>query len=238
MDKGIVYYTDNCLEIGIAETARAQIAACRNGYDLVSVSLNAPLSFGNNLVFEGERGPLTMLRQILAGLETSKAEIVFFCEHDVLYHPSHFDFWPLDPSIVYYNTNVWQVRALDGKAVTYIARRLSQLCAYRELLLGHYRRKIAEVEQRGFDRHYEPGSRGHRQSGDGLVSEHWNSAFPNIDIKHESNLVYAKWSPSEFRDPLTCQGWMESDCTPGWGKTEGCFGELLQKVKAQKAANG
>ena len=51
-----------------------------------------------------------MFKQILAGLEALDTDIVFFCEHDVLYYPSHFDFRPLKKDVIYYNTNVWKVR--------------------------------------------------------------------------------------------------------------------------------
>ena len=39
---------------------------------------------------KAQRGIVTMFRQILAGLEALDTEYAFCVEHDVLYHPSHF----------------------------------------------------------------------------------------------------------------------------------------------------
>ena len=59
-------------------------------------------------------------RQILAGLEALDTDVVFMVEHDVLYHPSHFDFTPPERDIFYYNRNTWKVNAETGHAVFYL----------------------------------------------------------------------------------------------------------------------
>jgi len=113
--KGIVYYTTNRLNMKLARACRKQIAKAK--LPVVSVSLKPLGDFGENIHLPLKPGPLTMFKQILAGLEASTAEVIFFCEHDVLYHPSHFDFVPPEKDKVYYNTNVFRLRLADGFAV-------------------------------------------------------------------------------------------------------------------------
>jgi len=136
--KGIVFYTDNQLKVKIAHQVQNQlkeISKTKN-IPIVSVSLKPMPHFGNkNIHLPLERGYLTMFKQILAGLEASNADIIFFAEHDVLYHPSHFDFIPPKKDIFYYNQNWWRVRTTDGFAVHWDANQVSGLCAYREHLL-------------------------------------------------------------------------------------------------------
>lgn len=219
--KGVVYYTDNRLDETIMQACQNQLQHSLNGHRLVSVSLK-PLDFGDNIALNLERGYLTMFKQILAGLEACEADVVFLCEHDVLYHPSHFDFIPPDRTKVYYNTNVWHLRASDGHAVHYTAKRTSQLCAYRDVLLEHYRKRVALVEQSGFSRKmgFEPGSHNRAERVDDLKSDVWTSEYPNVDIKHGQNLTPARWHPSQFRDKRNCRDWLEADEIPYWGKVK------------------
>lgn len=244
--KSTIYYTDNLLDPVIAAAAQWQLYDCRYSdeaerdrfQEIVAVSLKElPWCSGGTwlevdkaIVLHLERSPLTMFRQILAGLEYSTAEVVYLTEHDVLYHPCHFDFTPPDPSIVYYNKNVWQVRCSDGHAVYWEAKRVSQLCAYRELLVEHYRKRIEMCDKVGFSRRmgFEPGSHGRKERVDDLKSEYWVSDFPNLDLKHGKNLTEARWRQDQFRSPRSCRGWAEMDEEiAGWGQIYGRFNEFL-----------
>jgi len=114
-----------------------------------------------------------MFKQILYGLKRSKADYIFMAEHDVLYHPSHFEFDPPRDDTYYYNNNVYNrddtyyynnnvyKYKLKGRIVVkYDCRWLSQLCANRELLIQHYEKKIKIIEN-GKERKfygYEPGT--------------------------------------------------------------------------------
>lgn len=236
---GIVYYTDCRLDQTIMQTCQRHILQNINGHRLVSVSLK-PIDFGENIVIQAERGYLTMFRQILAGLEAIDAEIVFLAEHDVLYAPGYFDFVPPDKDKFYYNTNVWHVRSSDGHALYYTAKRLSQICAYRDVLLGHFQRRVdnteAKFKELGDCREYrnwirrqgfEPGTHNRSERVDDLQSDVWIAKIPNLDIKHECNLTPARWSQDQFRDQRNCRDWRESDHVDGWyvaGKLE----ELLK----------
>ena len=209
-EKGIIYYTDNQLKVSLAKKVQSQIK--KSGLPIVSASLKPMDNMGRNTRIKGERGTLSYFRQIVAALEASTAEYVFFCEHDVLYHPSHFDFTPPTKDKFYYNTNVWRVRQSDGFAVTWEANQVAELCCSRELALEWYREKLKQVEAGEFDRSYEPGGRDPNKFGV------WHSEFPNIDVRHDGNLTKSKWSPDDFRDKSTCINWQEStlDQIPGW----------------------
>lgn len=229
--RGVIYYTDNRLDSHIMSVAQSQLTRSVNGHQLISVSLK-PLDFGENVTLEMERGILTMFKQILAGLEASTADIVFLAEHDVLYHPSHFDFIPPRRDVFYYNENVWKVDHQTGQALFYYCKQTSGLCAYRELLLEHYRKRVERVEREGFTRRmgFEPGTHSYPRGIDSYRAEAFMSAYPNIDIRHRHNLTASRWSQSEFRNQKYCQGWTLADEVGGWGITKGRFEEFLQGV--------
>jgi hypothetical protein len=161
-----------------------------------------------------------MFRQILAGLEALDTDYVFFAEHDVLYHPSHFDFVPDECDRYYYNTNVWKLRVEDGHCLHYDCRQTSGLCADRELLIKHYRERVRRVEAEGFSRKmgFEPGTHKRAERVDDYGSDSWQSAYPNVDIRHGGNLTPSRWSKEQFRDQRYTAGWIESDEIPGWGR--------------------
>jgi glycosyltransferase involved in cell wall biosynthesis len=228
--KSCVYYTDSkdLGQIGVASRKSIE----KSGLPIVSVSLQ-PLTWGQNIVLPLERGSLTMFKQILAGLEAATSEYVFLTEHDVVYHPSHFDFVPPRDDTFYYNDNVWKVDATSGRALHYDCNQTSGLVASRQLLLDHYRERIARVESEGFKRSmgFEPGTRHTRSGGiDDLPFAVWQSAFPNIDIRHHSNLTASRWSKEEFRNQRYTKGWLESNDIPGWGSPVGRFSEWLAHI--------
>jgi hypothetical protein len=227
--KGIVYFTDNQLDAGIMKACQEQLKKATNGHRIVSVSLK-PMDFGDNIVLPLERGYLTMFKQILVGLEELDCDVVFFAEHDVLYHPSHFEFVPSERNGYYYNRNTWKLRMEDGHGLSYECGQTSGLCAYRELLVQHYKQRVINTEKawelyggntwnfRNFIRRqgFEPGTHHRAESVDQLNFEYWDSELPNIDIRHSGNLTPNRWSIDQFRrKPRT---WVESDEIPGWGK--------------------
>lgn len=233
--KGVVYYSDCRGDETILNAARAQLAKSVNGHQIVTSCLDV-VPFGTTRIVHAklDRGKLTMFRQILAGLELCEADVVFLAEHDVLYHPSHFDFVPSDPAKIHYNENVWKVDAKTGHALHYLCRQTSGLCAYRDVLLKHYRKRVEIVEKIGFSRNmgYEPGTHHRKGAVDNLDSEAWMSPFPNVDIRHGFNLTASRWKKEQFRDQRYTKGWTEADEVPGWGKTKGRFDEWLKEVRS------
>lgn len=227
LSKGIVYYTENRLAPTIMDAAQAQLESI--GLPIVSVSLQSLNGFGQNIVVDGEPGVPTMFRQILAGLEAIDAEVVFFAEHDIIYHRSHFDFTPVSPDIFYYNQNSWKVDAETGKALFHHASSTSGLCAYRSLLLEHYRKRVEMVESTGFTRKmgFEPGTHGRAERVDDYKSEVWMSEHPNLDIRHGKNLTRTRWTKEEFRNKRFTEGWVVAGEVPWWGQTEGRMEEVF-----------
>jgi len=228
--KGIIFYTDNQLELKIAHTVQRKLKQISEdfGISIVSASLKPMSHFGKNVYLKRKRGILTMFKQILAGLEASEANIIFFCEHDVLYHPSHFDFTPPKKNICYYNTNVWKVRPRDGFAIrTDDCRQTSGLCAYRELLLEHYRKRVKIVERDGYNWKnplgFEPGTHDREYRVDDCKSETWESEHPNVDIRHKKTFTPNRWRKKDFVMKKYGEGWKETKEIPGWGKFKEFF---------------
>lgn len=227
ISKGLLYYTCNTHPLDIEMACRAQLARAKDCHELGCVSREKATHFGDwELVVPASPSILTMHYQILYGLRAFKTDVIFLCENDVLYHPSHFDFTPVDPTIFYYNTNVWRARYPDGHVVwTDDLQQVSGLCAWRRFLLSFYEKRIVQIESGEFDRHYEPGPK----TGP-YHTANWKSEFPNIDIRHSKNLTKSKWSPQDFRNKRYARGWKEDSCVEGWGETEGRFNEFLKEI--------
>jgi glycosyltransferase involved in cell wall biosynthesis/precorrin-6B methylase 2 len=219
---GIIYYTDNELDEKIMKACQKQLLKASGGKKIVSVSLK-PIDFGQNIVLPLSRGSLTMFKQILFALLAIDTDIVFFCEHDILYPQSHFDFIPPDRNVWYYNGNYWFLRLSDGHALHYDASSLSGLCVYRDIAIKHYQERIALVEKEGFSRHigYEPMTHKRIPWENTYKFEIFKTASPIIDIKHGKNLTGARWSKDKFRKKPT--GWEEGniDTIPGWTDVRG-----------------
>ncbi len=230
---GIIYYTDNRIE-GHHIFKVAQQYIKKSGLPVVSCSLK-PIDFGKNIVLEGlERSYPTMALQILTALENSIADYVFFCEHDVLYHPSHFDFTPPTDDLYYYNVNNWRWLFPQDYLITYSGlTSLSSLCVNRELAIKHYRYRLQLIEEQDLDKvrsreprwarrfGYEPGTKKRRRGG---VNDEDHvkikSALPNIDIRHKRTFSGPKVHLEDFIHQPT--DWVQAtiDEIPGWNLRE------------------
>lgn len=234
--KQVVYYTDNRIDEKMMLACQKQITKGIKEKHVVSVSLE-PIDFGTNITLPLQRGYLSMFRQILAGLEASTADVIFFCEHDCLYHPSHFDFIPPKKDAFYYNLNVYKWRYPEEHFLKVDdCKQTSGLCAWRELLLEHYRKRVERVEKDGFERNmgFEPGTHSPPVGIDSYKAESWMSKYPNIDIRYDKNLTANRWKKSEFRNQKYTIGWTEADEVPGWGNTK----ELMDTIKKQVGMSG
>jgi len=232
MEKGIIYYTDNRIEGTIIETAKKYIEA--SGLPIVSCSLK-PINLGQNIVLEGRvRGYLTMILQILTALETSTAKYVFFCEHDVLYHKSHFDFIPPKDNVYYYNVNNWRWNYPKNRAISYDKlTSLSGLCVNREFAIKHYKKRLELIRKKGWDKDkskdpiwarkmgHEPGVKSKRQSSfKDNDYEIRKSKYPNIDIRHNKTYSPPKVTLESFKHKPN--SWRETtlDNIDGWNLKE------------------
>jgi glycosyltransferase involved in cell wall biosynthesis len=198
LSKGILFYTDNRLNMKMAKTCREYIS--QSGLPITSVSLK-PMNFGKNIHFQGERGYKTLFKQIQIGLESMTEDIVYFCEHDTLYHPNHFEFTPKDMNTFYYNGNYWFLRLNDGFSVHYDVSPLSGLVANREILLKHFKERNELIDKQGFGYYmgFEPMTHNridwkHKYPFEVFIPEN-----PNIDLCHGNNLTWKRWSKKHFR---------------------------------------
>jgi len=227
-NKGCIYYTDNRLKEPVWSLAQKYITD--SGLPIVSCSLK-PINFGKNIVLEGRlRSYPTMAEQILIALEASEAKYVFFCEHDVLYHKSHWDFTPERDDIYYYNVNNWRWWYGYHSAISYDElTSLSSLCCNRELAIRHYKYRLELIKKWGLDKirsreprwarkfGYEPGTK-KRRSGGVTNEDHIKrkSEFPNVDIRHTGTFSAPKITLESFKHKPN--NWREEpiENIPGW----------------------
>ena len=229
MEKSVIWYTDNRLDgTKIAEESKKTILA--SGLPIVSCSLK-PIDFGTNIVLEGRiRSYPTMALQILMALEASTAKYVFFTEHDVLYHQSHWDFTPPKDDIYYYNVNNWRWEFPKDRAISYDElTSLSSLCCNRETAIKHYKYRLKLIERWGLDKirgreprwarkfGYEPGTKKRRRGG--VTNEEHikrKSKFPNIDIRHPKTFSKPKVTLDSFIHLPTNFRESKLKDIPGW----------------------
>lgn len=214
---GCLYYTSNKLDgTKLNDWSKETIKA--SGLPITSCT-QLPIDFGKNVVYtedwhkEGERigrSHSILYKQILTGLKAAEQDYLFFCEHDVLYHPSHWEFVPPRDDVYYYNNNVWKYRLSDRKVIGYDCTWTSQLCANRELLINHYEKRLEMIENGKRAYGYEPGT-GQSKRIDDYGAENWESEFCNIDVRHGDNWTGVnRMNPDEFSDKRNCQNWKET----------------------------
>lgn len=209
MTKGIIYYTDNQLAEPIFSLVQHFITL--SGLPITSVSL-LPIDFGNNFVLPLKPGFITMIKQIIKALEESKEDVVYFCEHDVLYPLSHFDFTPEKDNIFYYNDHVWRWRYPDDYLISYDRLiSLSGLCVNRKYALEHYQKRLQRIQELQLETQgkrepawarkwgYEPGTKKKKRGGFSDADfETWTSKQPLIDIRHGKTFSSSKVTLDSF----------------------------------------
>lgn len=221
MKKGIVYYTDNVPPEKFLKPIRTFLKKACKDIPIVWVS-QKPIDEENNIVLTGiGRNHHSRCLQILAGVKKIDADIIYFAEHDVIYHPSHFDFVPKDNDVFWYNLNRWWLRSSDGKACFREAQSLSQLVAYKELIEDFYIRRMAYYANGiKIGCGNEPGKR--------VIPElppykngSFYSEWPNIDIRHNNN--YTRSDKFKLGEKF-------SDSIPGWGQTKDRYKEFIREL--------
>lgn len=219
MTKGIIYYTDNRIEEPIKSIVQKEIL--KSNLPITSVSLSS-INFGDNYVLGMERGYITMIKQITYALEKSKSDYVFFCEHDCLYPPSHFEFTPHKNDIFYYNANVLRWDYPKNRLIKYDRLiSLSGLCVLRKFALEHYLKRLEKIKQLELSAvgksepkwarvwGYEPGTKKIKRGGFSDDDfETWTSKEPMIDIRHGKTFSPPKVNLENFKHLPT--NWTET----------------------------
>ena len=196
----IVYYTDSKLDPALAGPVRSQIKKACGPIPIVSVS-QEPLKFGKNIcVGEKPRLYQSMYEQVLVGLEAAPVgSIVYLCEHDVFYHPSHFALLPKTKKHAFFNTNRYYCHQEAGSFLPARGKKaLSQCVADRDMLITHCKLRLANWNPR--------------------MAIPWrtlSSARPNVDIRHGGNLT----SDGDYKRRYY-QGHGKNTVInlPGWGR--------------------
>lgn len=171
----ILYYTDSKLEETLARAVRKNLKTAAGPIPIISVS-QKPLDFGKNIcVGDKPKTAQSMYEQILAGAEaTAKNSIIYLCEHDVFYHPSHFAKLPRDKRAFYFNQNryYWWVGDTSFYKIGQGTKAFSQAVVYREYLIDHVKARLVDWIPRLKVRRFS-----------------WESARPNVDVRHGDNLT-------------------------------------------------
>lgn len=226
--KGIVYYTDNVPNERFLKIVRTHLKKASGNIPIIWVSQRHIDEFPNIVLTGIDRSHRSMCLQILTGVQNIDADVIYFAEHDVLYHPSHFDFIPPRENCFYYNINRWWLCAETGIAsYRNKSSSLSQLVAYRELLKFNYTQRN-DLYENGINvrKHggTEPGKVKTRYLKH-FKAKTFSSEWPNVDIRHDRN--YTKSNRFKKEDP----DYTFSDSIPGWGKTKGRFSAFILERK-------
>lgn len=197
ISKSVIYYSDNRIDgTGLNNACRKTLTD--SGLPIISVT-QKPIDLGTNIVVDKRPSGKSLIEQVIIGLENCTADYVYFCEHDCLYHPSHFD---ITSHVVAYNSNIWRLTPIGYylhpkfKPVlsACMGPRLRLLEAMRDKL-EHWNTKeiqfIAEghnPETERMSMMYEPG-RGGDRSGSRLKCWLPESEFPVLDVRHSDNFT-------------------------------------------------
>lgn len=237
LTKGIVYYSGCYSDEKLLEACRKRLEEVAGDMPIVAVTLK-PIKWDRAkcIDLDWEPSALTLFQQILAGLEAIDTDVVFMAEDDMIYHPSHFEFIPPDKETYFYNENTWKVDLSSGQSLFYYTKQTSGLCAYRSLLVEHYRKRVAKVKKDGFSRHmgFEPGCHAEPRGVDNFPAKRWMSDVPNIDIRHSNNWTANRWFKEQFRSERSIRGWTKGESVPGWGITKGRIKEIVFKSETPK----
>ena len=233
--KTLVYYTDNTGDPFFMETCRKQILCCmiKYNYPIINVS-QKPLDFGSNIVMKLERSVLSIFKQILRGCQEAKSDYIFLLEHDLIYHPSHFDFTPERDDTFYYDRHRYSICDETGKSVFYHTDVPSMLCASRELLIKHYSKCVDWVSKEGWKGRwgFSPPKEVPRDMKEGR-REIWMAEYPSLDVRREASWSRKRMSRKQFRNPKGHRGWKEVESVDGWGKIKNRFDDFIKDVNTK-----
>jgi hypothetical protein len=203
MKKCVVYYTDNKVEDNLDVAVRAQLQSACGDIPIISVS-QIPMDFGKNLcVGRKPRNYTSLHEQLLTGvLAADDDAVIYVAEHDVFYHPHHFEFVPPKDKI-YFNLHRYYFKlGLKGFLPTAGKRAYSQCVARKAPLENFLKRKLLQ-----------------RYRGDSCFIRgdfaNFMSRSANVDIRHGGNFS------AENRDKGSWLYGGEHDLEkkeiPGWG---------------------
>lgn len=201
----IVFYTDSQLDESLARAVRSHLKKVVGPIPIISVS-QKPLNFGKNIcVGDLLRNQQSMHEQILAGVKVApENSIIYLCEHDVFYHPSHFAYIPRTDKAIYFNTNrVYWKQGVNTFLPATSKRALSHGVAYREYLIQYAKKRIKDLK---------------RDSNSRMQTRWftWKSERPNVNIRHDMNLIFS----GRHKERYYAKHLKGIKNLPGWGGTK------------------
>jgi len=106
--KSIIFYTANRIYDEMMNKNVECLKKSAVGIPIISVSQKPMPDLGTNIVFENkEQTYLNIYRQLYIGAKASTSDILYACEDDTFYAPSHFELYPFDENTFAYNMNKW-----------------------------------------------------------------------------------------------------------------------------------
>ena len=228
----IVYYTDSQLKPELANAVRRKLCNACGPIPIISVS-QEPLELGENVCLGKQpRKYKSVYEAMLAGVKSAPVgSIVYLCEHDVFYHPSHFAFLPPEHGVLYFNENRYYYR--DGCDTFDKARgkaALSQGVGYREDWITHAEERLSVAGDDIVE------SFGAWQNRSVLSTRNFTSKRPNVDILHGDNLTLKGTKKLEY-----VAGERKGiKNLPGWGRVphfrKSCGYQNVEVVESGAAA--
>ena len=185
----IVYYTDSKIDLQLANAVRKRIKKTCGPIPIVSVS-QEPLNFGKNIcIGEQPRKYKSIHEAILAGVEaTPEGSIIYLCEHDVFYHPSHFAKLPDDENTMYFDTNRYYYSKGNSSFVKARGKRaLSQCVGHRDTIIRHIKERLDHGLDEAGEEIVERWSDLEKRSS--VKYANYTSDRPSVDILHDGNFT-------------------------------------------------
>ena len=217
----IVYYTDSKLEGKLAASVRKNLKQRCGPIPIICVS-QEPCSFGDkNIVMpNAERSYRNIYEQTIAGLnECPDGSIIYTCEHDVFYHPSHFAFLPPEHGTMYFNTARWYYHVnRDTFVPTRGKRAMSQCVAYKEDLMVHCQERLASIHFEGNDKQEMILKWDDWEKQSKIKCRNFDGQRPNVDILHGDNFTLKGHYKTRYIWGRKTEG--EVSNLPGWGRAK------------------
>ena len=209
----VVYYTDSKLDDEtpqLANAVRKRLKKMVGPIPIISVS-QKPLNFGKNIcIGEQPRKFKSIYEAILAGVsEAPDGSIVYLCEHDVFYHPSHFAQVPDEPDTMYFNTARYYYALGQSSFIKARGKRaLSQSVGTKETIIKHVTERLDGCGDEITERWNE------LEKKSSVKYKNFESVRPNVDILHENN-----YTPrGDYKRNYLRGKSVGVENLPGWGR--------------------
>jgi hypothetical protein len=190
----IIFYTANKTSNYFFENIKKQLLKAADGIPIISVS-QKPIDLGENVCC-GEIGQsqINIYKQALLGAKKANTKYIAFCEDDVLYHSSHFDYTPSERTFAY-DDNIWNIYTWTKPPMfSYKGRRnLNGLLCERDLFIEAMEERFAKYDEKNFPKHLfgEPGKYERQLKVTIRDWEFYPTRKPSIAFSHPTELSYA-----------------------------------------------